>query len=262
MLLPFETLRGCTLNASDGEIGNVREFYFDDEHWVLRYLVVETGSWLTGRKVLIAPHALDNIDPQSGSIEVALTQKQVRTAPPIETDKPVSRQYEERLNQHYDWVPHWVVPGAVGGLMLSRLERASSAEIPQPDVRLDPLKAKGDPHLRSSSKLQSGYTMHTQDGEIGHVKDFIVDDADWRMRYLVIHTGVWFLGKDVLLAPEWIERISHERGEVFVNLPRSAIKDAPDYDSAMPLSRAFEQRLHDHYGRKGYWDALEASRSP
>jgi uncharacterized protein YrrD len=264
ILLPFDILKGSTLNASDGEIGKVREFYFDDNQWVVRYFVVETGSWLTGRKVLIAPHALNNIDPQGGSISVALTQEQVRTAPPIETDKPVSRQYEERLNQHYDWVPHWVVPGAVGGMMLSRLRHDPSpetSEVAQPKAAVESSKAKGDPHLRSSEKLQSGYAIHAQDGEIGRVKDFIVDDTDWHVRYLVVHTGVWFLGKDVLLAPEWIERISHERAEVFVNLPRSAIKDAPDYDSAVPLTHAFEERLHDHYGRKGYWDALEASRT-
>ena len=105
----------------------------------------------------------------------------------------------------------------------------------------------------------SGYTIHAQDGEIGRVKDFIVDDESWQVRYLVIHTGVWFLGKDALLSPRWIEKVSYDGAEVFVNLPRSIIKDAPAYDDAAPLSRAFEQRLHDHFGRKGYWDAVEGA---
>ena len=244
MLRPFHTVRGCTLSASDGEIGKVHEFYFDDEHWTVRYFVVNTGSWLTGRTVLIAPRALGEVDAQGGAIAVNLTKEQVRHSPAIDSDKPVSRQHEEELHRYYGWDPYWVVPGAVPGLWapvppsLSAMPSAAAAapelcENLQPDVA--PEQPKGDPHLRSSAELMSGYKIHAQDGEIGRVEDFILDDESWRVSYLVVHTGVWFLGKDALLAPEWIEGISYERAEVFVNLPRSAIKDAPGYDSAAPL---------------------------
>jgi hypothetical protein len=263
-------LRGCRLAASDGEIGKVREFYFDDQHWTVHYLVIQTGSWLAEREVLIAPCVVREVDPQSGAIAVALTREQVRTAPPIATDKPVSRQDAERLHAHYNWNLHWGDPGSAPEIMLVPPALAPppafapppevSENLP-PEVPPGPAEAKGDPHLRSSAVLLSGYTMHAQDGDIGRVKDFIVDDTDWRVRYLVIHTGGLFLSKDVLLAPDWIECISHETAEVFANLSLSAINGAPEYNSAIPIDRVFEQHLHDHYNRKGYWDAVKAARN-
>lgn len=252
----FRPLRGCTLTASDGEIGKVREFYFDDEHWKARYLIVNTGSWLLEREVLLPPHAVTGIDTQGRTLAVDLTRKQVAGSPTADTQRPISRQDEDNLYRHYGWHPYWMV---AGGAMLP------VSTLPPPP--LEPArksadeadgKDKGDPHLRSSAELISGYSLHSQDGEIGRVTDFILDEETWEVLYLVVRTGVWFLGKDVLLSPRWIEKISYEGAEVFVNQPRSSIRDAPAYDSSAPLSRAFEQRLHDHYGRKGYWDAVKS----
>ena len=269
MLRPFENLRGCTLAASDGEIGKVREFYLSDESWRVRYLVVATGNWLSGRDVLIIPDALGDVDAQSGTIAVDLTKEQVRKAPSTGSDKPVSRQQEEELHRYYDWNPYWVVPGAAGwgavapATMLGVPTGFPATVPPQlpPEAQQPPSadsgQSEGDPHLRSSAELADRYGFHAQDGEIGRVYDFVVDDEEWRVRYLVVRTGSWF-GKDVLLAPDWIERISYERSEIFVNLPRTAIKQAPEYDDAAPLSRAYEQRLHDHYGREQYWDNAPA----
>ena len=264
MLTPFTKLRGCSLAASDGDIGEVREFYFDDDDWSVRYLVVEAGSWLNGRRVLIVPDALGEVDAQGGAIAVKLTEEQVRNSPSIDCDKPVSRQQEEELHQHYDWNPYWVVPSAAGwgavapAAMLGA--QTGVVALPPEEPREPQQREERDPHLRSSAELANHYAFHAQDGEIGRVYDFIVDDEEWRVRYLVARTGVWF-GKDVLVAPNWIERISADRAEIFVNLPRSAIKDAPEYDSGSRISRAYEERLHDHYGRKRYWDAVEAARA-
>jgi hypothetical protein len=146
-------------------------------------------------------------------------------------------------------------------MMLPPLAFAPPPAVTSPPVVTEETaeRQKADRRLRSSAELMAGYSLHAQDGEIGRVKDFIVDDESWQVRYLVIHTGVWFLGKDALLPPGWIEKISYHGAEVFVNLPRSIIKNAPPYDDSAPLARAFEQRLHDHYGRKGYWDAVEGA---
>ena len=259
MLRPFESLRTVALAASDGEIGSVREFYFDDEHWTVRYLVVNTGSWLAGREVLIPTRALGEVDPQGRFIAVHLTREQVRESPPLYSDKPISRQHEEELHQYYGWDPYWM--GGMGdlgaGMMLPPSALAPPpAFAPPPELSQDePSQTqKIDSHLQSSAELVSGYTIHAQDGEIGRVEDFILDDSDWRVRYLVVHTGAWFLGKNALLAPEWIDRISYEDAEVVAHLPRSAIKGAPEYRAREPLTREFEQRLHDHYGRTGYWE--------
>jgi hypothetical protein len=244
----------------------VRDFYFDDEHWTVRYFVVNTGSWLFGREVLVAPQTVGEVNPHRGTIEVRLTREQVRESPPLEFDKPVSRQHEEELHRYYGWSPYWLPPDGGAGMMLPPPALAPPPAFAPPPVlsedtepNLAAEERHADPHLRSGSELLSGYTLHAQDGEIGRVDDFILDDHEWRVRYLVIHTGAWFLGKDALLPPVWIERISYDRAEVFVSLPRPAIRDAPPFRAAEPLTRDYEQRLYDHYGRKGYWDAAEAA---
>lgn len=257
MLRNFNTLTGCTLAASDGEIGNVREMYFDDHEWTIRYLVVTAGSWLTGRDVLIAPRTLGAIDAQDSTIAVRLTREQVRNAPSIDTDQPVSRQYEERYHQYYGWDPYWAIPGGAGMGMIGYGVPTAYLPGDSKDRQTEaPPEPDGDPHLRSSQKVR-GYGIRAQDGELGHVSDFVIDDADWRVRYLAIATRNWLPGKHVLIAPDWIERISYDDGQVFVNLPRALIKDAPDYDFTAPVSRAYEERLHDHYGRKAYWEAVQ-----
>lgn len=259
MLTPFEKLRGCTLSASDGDIGTVREFYFSDENWRVRYLVVDTGSWLRGRSVLLIPDVLREVDAQADAVRVSLTKEQVRNSPPLDSDRPVSRQHEEELHRHYDWNPYWIVPGAAGWAAVAPAtmlgaQTGLAATLP-PESSKERGEPTGDPHLRSSAQMVNGYAIHAEDGELGRVYDFILDAATWRVRYVVARTGLWF-GKDVLIAPDYIERISYERSEIFVNVPRSAIKDAPEYDSGSPISSAYEQRLADHYGRKESWDAV------
>ena len=259
MLQYFKGLMGSKLAATDGEIGVVREMYFEDQEWVMRYLVVETGSWLTGRQVLIAPRALGEVDAQSGTMAVNLSKDQICSAPPIETDKPISRQYEEQIYEHYGWLPHWGVPSG-GREMILPTSVLTPAPESSADLQADrPAVPQGDPHLRSSEEVR-GYKFHAQDSEFGHVSDFVLEDSDWRVRYLVISTHQWLPIKHVLVAPEWIEQISFSQEQVFINLPRSTIQEAPAFDPGAPISRAYEQRLHDHYERKGYWDAVHAAR--
>ena len=267
MLTPFQTLRGCTLAASDGEIGSVREFYFTDDEWKVRYLVVDTGSWLSGRRVLVVPEVLREVDPQSNVIVVDLTKEQVRRSPALETDKPVSRQHEEHVHQHYAWNPYWTMPAAGAAVWPapqtgSVLPAVVPERQPTPDGHgasaAESDDATGDPHLRSSDEIANRYALHTQDGEAGRLYDFIVDTGDWCVRYLVARMGAWFFGKNVLLAPDWVERISFGRSAVFINLPSSTIEDAPAYNSSAAITRTYEERLHDHYGRKRYWDAVAA----
>ena len=110
MLSIAKTLKGYTLHSLDGEIGRVREFYFDDRHWTVRYLVAETGNWLTGRQVLISPYALGGVVQGEQHITVALTKKQIEGSPSLDSDKPVSRQFEEAYNQYYGWPMYWGGP--------------------------------------------------------------------------------------------------------------------------------------------------------
>ena len=109
-----------------------------------------------------------------------------------------------------------------------------------------------DRHLRSTQEV-TGYYIGATDGEIGHVEDFIIDDESWSIRYIVVDTRNWWPGKKVLASPEWIEKVSWADSTVYVELTRAAIKSAPEYDASSPIDRDYEDRLHTHYGRQGYW---------
>jgi len=247
MLRKAKTLKGYTLDSLDGEIGKVKEFYFDDQHWTVRYLVADTGNWLTGRQVLISPYALVAVIKEEKHIAVDLTKKQIEDSPSLDSDKPVSRQFEEAYYGYYDWPMYWDGPYTWGfyPYILRDLEQRRERS---------PGEKAWDPHLRSSRDV-SGHHIQATDGEIGHVEDFIIDDETWTIRYLIIDTQNWWPGKKVLVSPQWIERVSWSEAKVFVTLSRETIKRSPEYTDWSLLTRDFEIDLHRHYNRPGYWDA-------
>lgn len=245
MLNKVKTLKGYKLNGRDGEIGKVQEFYFDDQHWTIRYLVADTGNWLTSRQVLISPYALVAVDPEKQNIGIDLTKKQIEECPSLETDKPVSRQFEAAYYGYFGWPTYWNGPymwGAYPVIMRDRENWNNSTKGDKP----------WDPNLRSTKDVSSHH-IQAKDGEIGHVNDFIIDDETWAIRYLVIDTRNWWLDKLVLVSPQWIDRVSWSESKVFINLSREAIKQSPEYTEASLLTRDYETRLHRHYDRRGYW---------
>ena len=259
MLNKATALKGYTLDSIDGEIGKVKEFYFDDHFWTIRYLVADTGKWLVGRQVLISPHPLLAVNTKEQKIGVALTKKQIEDSPSVASDEPVSRQIERAYYKHYGLPSYWGGPYMWG----------ASPYFLHPPVMLDRDKLREkeadqaenawDPHLRSTHDV-SGRHVHATDGEIGHVDDFIIDDQTWAIRYLIIDTQNWWPGKKVLVAPQWIENISRSEAEVFINLSRDAIKQSPEYTETALLTRDYETQLHRHYDRRGYWVDEPASK--
>jgi len=249
MLRTLEDFKGFLLSAVDGEIGWIQEMYFDDRTWQVRYFVVNTGSWLPQREVLIAPRSIYKIDHETEILHLDLTRDQIRHSPSIDSDMPVSRQFEQAYHDHFGWIPYWLDAGNLPGAAVP--EAAAPAE----SIAELPAIAHCDPHLRSSIEIEE-YNIQAQDGAPGHVDDFVIDDQTWRIRYAVVVTRNWFPGKRVLLSPGWIEKISYEKHEVFVSAPSSTIQSAPDFDSVEPITRAMEQELYDHYTHKAYWQAL------
>ena len=110
MLYKAKSLLDYKLESLEGEIGRVKEFYFDDHHWTIRYLVADTGNWLTGRQVLISPYALVAVDKEKQHITVDLTKKQIENSPSLDSDKPVSRQFEESYTGYFGWPIYWAGP--------------------------------------------------------------------------------------------------------------------------------------------------------
>jgi uncharacterized protein YrrD len=245
MLEKSKTIAGYKLHSLDGEIGKVKEFYFDDRHWTIRYLVADTGDWLTGRQVLISPYALIDVNKEEKYISVNLTKKQIEDSPSLESDRPVSRQFEESYYEYYGWPMYWggeYIWGAYPTIARGQEKR----------IELLKNEKAWDHNLRSTCDVR-GHVIQAADGEIGHVDDFIIDDDTWAIRYLVIDTRNFWPGKKVLVSPKWIERVSWHESKVFVNLLCETIKQSPEYTDDSQLTRDYETRLHQYYNRQGYW---------
>lgn len=245
MLIKAKTLKGYKLDSLDGEIGKIREFYFDDRHWTVRYLIANTGNWLGDRMVLISPYALGSVSKEKQQIAVNLTNKQIEGSPALGTDKPVSKQFEQTFSGYYGWPAYWNGPYAWGPRENLLRDHAHWLETTS-------LEESWDPCLRSTDEVGS-YHIKATDGEVGHVDDFIIDDETWAIRYLVIDTRNWWPGRKVIIAPKWIGHVDWSKAEIAFNISREAIKDAPEYTGASLLTRDYETRLHRHYDRKGYW---------
>lgn len=246
----IKSLESFSLKETDGEIGNVDEFYFDDVSWTIRYLVIKTGSWLSGRKVLISPKAILNPDWENEEFPVNLTKSQIEKSPDIDTEKPVSRQHEEELSSYYTWDPYWGDQAHGGGIFGTMPSDLYTSEISQPPAIEVPAEdqANKDPHLRSTNEVK-GYTIHATDGEIGKVTDYILDDSNWKINYLVIDTGSWLNSKNVLLPTSWIKEVKWENQIVIVNVTMDQIENCPLYDNSQPLKAEDEKNLFDYYGR-------------
>ena len=239
------TLTGYKLESLDGTIGKVKEFYFDDRHWTIRYLVADTGTWLARRQVLISPYALVAVNKVEQNIVVNLTKKQIEASPALNSDKPVSHQFEHAYYGHYGWPEYWNGPHIWGSHPFIMRDRDKWKDLAR--------SANGwDRHLRSTYGV-NGHHIQALDGEVGHVQDFIIDDETWAIRYLVVDTQNWWPGKKVLISPQWIENVSWGERKVFVNLSRGTIKESPAYADESLLTRDYETALHRHYNRKGYW---------
>ena len=248
MLRSIKALHGYTVLAKDGEIGKVHDFYFHDDTWVIRYLVVDTGHWLPGRQVLLTTGALGQPNWEELTFPVALTRQQVEKSPEVDADEPVSRQQEMDLHNYYGWPFYWVEPAT--GTWPPYVAPLPAPVPAEPSVSAR--KEHADPHFRSQREV-TGYHIHASDGELGHVEDFIADDALWVIRYMVVHAGKWPPAKKVLIAPQWLGEIRYAEREVNVSLTREKILNCPEFDPSAAVNREYEERLYDYYGRPIYW---------
>ncbi len=239
MLRSLNSLKDLNIRATDGPIGHVEEFFFDDQSWEIKYLVARTGNWLVGKKVLIAPPAFGTPNWENQSFPILLSKEEIENSPPIREDRPVSRQAQADLHDFYGW-PGYIYDPFPAPLAPVPKETFEEAE-------------KGDPRLRSTREVE-GYHIEASDGDIGHVEEFIVDDEEWIIRYVVIDTRNWLPGKKVLIAPEWIENVDWPSGKVQVARDRETIKDSPEFDPSRTVNREYETRLYDYYGRPKYWN--------
>ncbi|MGD0839129.1 MAG: PRC-barrel domain-containing protein [Polyangia bacterium] len=251
MLRSLRDIEGYVVSASDGEIGKVADFLLDDERWVIRYLVVKTaGSFSPSRReVLVSPIFFRQADWTSHQFRLALTVEKVRNSPSVDAHKPVSRQHEKEYYRYFGYPNYWEYSGFWGmstyprGLAPGQWNEAAAERCKTPS---------GDGHLRSDKEIR-GYHIEGSDRAVGHLRDCIVDDEMWKVRYLVVDTASWWLGKSVLIAPHWANKISWSQRKIFVDLSRQKIKESPEWNAETAINREYEERLYDYYGRPVDW---------
>ena len=241
----IKSLIGFSMGATDGEIGKVKEFYFDDLTWTVRYLVVETGNWLNGRKVLISPQALLTPDWNNEVFPINLTKEKIKNSPNIDTEKSVSRQHEIEMYDYYPWTSYWRGGLWGGGMGIPEM----LTENQQPTAGANNTVAKhddGDSHLRSTHKVK-GYAIHAIDGKIGDVEDYIVDDSSWKLDSFVVDTGHWFPGKKVLISPQLIKEIKWDTSEIIIKVSEADVKNSPEYKPGEAISESYAASVQNYY---------------
>jgi hypothetical protein len=258
MLVAGSAFKGYAIEATDGRMGTVKTFLFDDATWKIRWLVVDTGGWLSERQVLVHPALIGTPDHEQLLLPVKLTKRQVEASPDIAQDRPVTMQMQTNLYDYYGWDPYWEPNfyGAGGfgiGPSANFIPRAPYLnERPGREAEVMLMGSDdGDPHLRDMAEI-TGYHIHAADGAIGHLENFLLDDTAWAIRYLIVDTRNWWPGAHVLIAPHAVKDIDWGEQEVILTVTRDQVKTSPPWDPAAIVDRAYQQHLHGHYAWPGY----------
>ena len=244
MLRSVKDLTSYYLHAMDGAAGPVKDVYFDDLFWTVRYLVCDSGRWLPGRQVLVAPVALGKPDSLLKRIPVSLTLDQIRKSPSIDADRPVSRQEEETLATYYRWPVYWGGLDEPSAAMTAGAPSLAAAERDRATL----IEERGNPRLRSFREVRK-YGIQAQDADVGHLEDFLVDDAEWRLRFAVVDTTHWRPGGRVLVPVGAIQEVRWTDNRVRIALPVERIRNSPPFDPSSPENLELEERWYDYYGR-------------
>lgn len=201
MLQQSQIIKTYTLSAFDGGLGYLREFHFDNYYWNMRYLEVDTGSWLTERRILIPSSAMNTVHETDSALSVNLTRQQIENSPALGNGEPISRKYEKAFESYY--------------------------KLPEHHYGFDTETGPGT-NLGTAREV-SGYHIQAQDGEIGHVADVVIDMETWDIRYLLVDTKNWWAGKKVLISAKWIEPIVYGESKIIINQSMEEIRQSAEY---------------------------------
>jgi sporulation protein YlmC with PRC-barrel domain len=238
----IKNLKDYKLIANDGTDGKVKDFLFDEEAWIVRYLHGDFGNWLKSKKVLIPRAFLENPDWKEETFPVEVNKKMIEEGPGIDEHMPVSREYEAELMKYYNLDPYWpyTYSAPAGGSMFfpPRPLGVPPKAMDEKDV---------ETNLRSFKEVK-GYHIKTKEERLGHVDDMILDDDDWQIVYLVVEFTRWLSSnKKVLISVEWLEEISYIDQEITISMTPEKLKRAPEYNPEVDLSPEEEKKLYDFY---------------
>jgi len=235
-------MTGYNVEMLDGPSGKAKDFLFDEESWIVRYLEIEYGSFFQGKRILIPNTFLKDPDWNKKQFPVNLSQQDLESCPDLDERTPVSRAYEKSLSEYYGiddyWPTIYAPPMGITPYFPPRPLRSPSKIVDESDM---------DTSLRSFKEVK-GYHIRATDGKLGHVEDMIVDDADWQVVYLIVDTSNWLpWSKVVILSIDWLDKISYTNQEVTINLKSEHIKHAPEYDPSHPIEMDYEKVLYEYY---------------
>lgn len=266
MLIQAKSLESYSMNATDGELGSIADLYFESNTFTLRYFVGDTRTWFFGGKVLLSPEAVTSIDIDKELININETKEQIKNSPKPSDHEPVSRQYETQLRDHYGWTHYWGAPIGGGGAGLG----TSGAYPAPPGLMVPPQILRNDTHVDTvennsleiemeNNYLQSikdlrGYTIHAKNGEVGKALDFVLNQQNWSINYIIVDLGGFFTKEPVALAAEWITDISWHDKTITINVEKDLVESAPEFEPNKEFTRTDEAQLYTHYGRRGYWE--------
>ena len=251
MLRSANELIGYKLSAPDQIVGTCKDFLFDDRWWTIRHMLADTGGWLTGKKVLVSPMSIAKQDWKTRNIYLNITKEQIEKCPAPSEDETVSRAHERRMAQYYGIPYYWGDAGLWGPnaypfVMAPEISEAMTYSQKEAAEELD---EDDENHLRSLKEV-TGYYIKANDGNIGHVEEFIMDEKTWALRYVVVDTRNWLPGgRKVLLPLKWAEAVSWERTEFEMNLDKADIENGPEFDPEKPINIEYEAQIYDYYGR-------------
>ncbi|MBC7433674.1 MAG: PRC-barrel domain-containing protein [Rubritepida sp.] len=243
MLWNASALTGYRIEATDGHLGTVSDLLFDDQSWAIRWLVVDTGHWLPGQKVLLPATALGIPDAGQRQMPVRLARQQVQDAPGVETDLPVSRQMELHLSDHYGAEAYWANGSNAIPLIASPYLMEPRHHYEGEGIVAD----MGDAQLRSVAAV-TGYHLHATDGDIGHVQEFVVDDEGWRITFLAVDTHNWWPGARVLILPRIVREVDWSGSLIHISATRQKVRDSPPYSDAVTVDGTYAEAMSTYYG--------------
>lgn len=290
MITHADDLLNQSIRGTDGNVGSLYDLYVADDSWQVRYLVVDTGPWLFGQRVLLSPQALrtaveDAANACDVHLSVDLSKEQIESSPNVSLEQPISRQQEAELFNHYGWVNYWdaapftlptvPIPYTPSGPLEvetdeTQADLSASADDTTADnapragaaIQRESLTIVENEGSESSNKEQSdlrsmreliGYRIHTSDDEIGHIEDLLLDVESWHLRYLLVDTRNWLPGRKVLIAVDAIESVNWLESTVNVYLNRAQVEQSPEYEGRSSFSRELEIQLYRIYDIPGYW---------
>lgn len=246
-----QDLKNYTIQASDGDIGSVSEFYFDEEHFYLRYLVVNTENFLFRNLVLVSPISFTNINFEEKIIKLKITKKELEDSPGLDSVDVISRKYEKDYNNHFAWPYYWSAENsasAIGpyGMPWGYYNQLGRAPRRTGEVNSDLVRNTDDSNLRSSREVRSYSVKGIGNEEFGHIQGFILDPNTLALKFVIIDTIHFLPSKHVLLRPEWIEEISWESKTVEFSFSKELIKSAPSYKRG-ELDEELIRKTDEHF---------------